>query len=182
MGWFAAGPVPRKYTVEIDGSTLEAKTLGDLFKAYSHVARVGGRMLEPGWEEQLWRALGKAYPNHVKQTGLAAPPGVSVATASSFLRFMIKRLRSKSLVSPEVSERRAEVCRRCPMAQPILGCSICKDALKWAGALPIEVAIPEACGACGCHLRSKVQFPRELLGGAEEHPYWESCWMRTETE
>jgi hypothetical protein len=186
--WFSAGPVPRSYRVVLDGEVLEGRTIGDLFNAYAGIKRLKGELLFPEWEEALWAALGKAYPKHVKRTGKAAPPGVSVATAASFLTFMLKRVRNRKLVPLAQAEARAVVCRRCPMAQPVLGCSVCKDALKWAGALPIEISIPEACGACGCHLRSKVQFPRELLGGADDYPYWKGdatrprCWMRTELE
>lgn len=180
--WFSAGPVPRRYRVEVEGLVLEGRTIGDLFDAYTGIKRMKGELLSPTWEDELWGVLGKAYPKHIKRTGKPSPPGVSVATAASFLTFMLKRVGNRKLVPLEQAERRAAVCRRCPMAQPVLGCSICRDALKWAGALPIEIEIPEACGACGCHLRSKVQFPRELLGGSDDHPYWQECWMRTETE
>lgn len=180
MSWSAQGPVPRKYSVQLNGELFESRTLSGVFNQLAALKSKRGEVLGPNWEEPLWEELQKVYPSHIKKNREKGISGVSIPSALSFLRFMLKRARNRKLVSLEVAERRAAVCLKCPMRRNIVGCHICKDALKWAGALPIDIDIPEGCGACGCWLRGKVQFPRDILGDSDAFPYWEKCWMRLE--
>jgi len=178
MAWETGGPVPRRLSISIDGLRLEAVDVKGVMRAYREaVARAGG-MLRPGWEGEVWSALAESHPRYVRKIPGPGPPTASLATAKSFVNFMLKRLTNRSLVSEEEARRRAEVCFICPLAQPILGCSSCKDVLALTVVPPVRVEAPEACGACGCYLPLKIWIPRAQLGDASAFPFDSVCWMR----
>ncbi len=178
MKWTTGGACPRIYKAEIDGKVFESSNYNRIFTAYRVWVESGGGRLSLGWEEKVWEALKKSHPKHFIRPKQEASPGVSVATASSFLTFMAKRMLNRALVAPEEARRRAAICERCPMKSPVLGCSVCKDALQLFVKPPEKVVSPQACMACGCYLPLKIWVLRNQLGSSEDHPFWQECWMR----
>jgi hypothetical protein len=180
MKFSTGGPVPRMFRAEIEGKLFEHPSIPSIFGKYAKWKAARGEKLDADWEDKVWLALMDNHPNHVKLVSKKARSGVSLATAMSFVRFVAKRLRKRSLVSPELARQRAAVCNACPLKEPVLGCSICKSALKAVVKPPEQVGAPPGCGACGCWLPAKVWIPRDILGGSDEHPFHASCWMRHE--
>jgi hypothetical protein len=178
MNWTTGGPSPRIYRVEIDGMVFESRNHNHIFTKYRSWIESKGERVPINWEEVVWKALKSSYPKHIIRGKKNGSPGVSVATAASFLAFMAKRMRKRALVAPEEAKRRAAICSECPMKSAVLGCSICKDALQLFVKPPEKVVSPQACMACGCYLPVKVWVPRNQLGPTEDHPYDEGCWMR----
>lgn len=178
MSWTTGGPCPRIYRAEIGGKVFEDRDYNRIFTKYRTSVEAEGGRVAVGWEEVVWKALKKSHPNHFVKAKKKASPGVSVATAASFLSFMAKRMRKRALVAPEEAKRRAAICSECPMRSPVLGCSVCKDALQLFVKPPEKVVSPQACMACGCYLVLKIWVPRDQLGSAEDYPYHQGCWMR----
>lgn len=178
MNWSTGGPCPRIYRAEIDGKVFEEKDYNRIFTKYRTWVESQDLRLPLEWEEKVWSALKKSHPKHFIKKRRAGSPGVSVASAASFLTFMSKRMRKRALVAAEEAKRRAAICFSCPMQSKVLGCAVCKEALKLFVKPPEKVVSPQACMACGCYLPLKVWVPREQLGSAEDYLYWERCWMR----
>lgn len=180
--WETAGPVPRIFRIQLEGIIIESKTVNGIFsKALAQFIAKDER-LPLNWEETVWRALKEAHPSHIHQNGKKPRAGVSVGSAMAFLAFMAKRIRNRSLVSIEEARRRAAICSMCPNGSKILGCSVCKAALKLTVNPPEAVSVPPGCSACGCFLPLKVWIPRDQLGTSDAFPFWRGCWMFEETE
>jgi len=180
MNWTTGGPCPRVYRAEIEGMVFEEKDYNHIFKKYRVWKESCGERLSTNWEELVWRALKKSHPNHFIRRKGKASPGVSVASAASFLSFMAKRMKKRSLVPSEQAKRRSSICQSCPMQSRVLGCAVCKDALKLFIKPPEKVVSPQACMACGCYLPLKIWVPRDQLGSADDFDYHQGCWMRSE--
>lgn len=182
MSWSTGGPTPRKFQITVDGHTISCITVKQVFEHYrSLVEQAGGRVM-PGWEERVWRELQRSYPKHIHKTGTPASPGLSLAGAVSYGKFILKRGWNKTLVEPHIAEERAAICRECPMREPVLSCPTCKDALKPFVNPSYDLQIPEGCGACGCYLKLKAFIPRKFLGKASAFPFSAQCWMHKESD
>lgn len=179
-GWQVMNPVRRDYRVVIDGVEFRERSVKRMFSAYMHWLELQTTPPPADWQEKMWRALASAYPKHIKRDRKKPRPSVSIPDAILFIRFMARRMKNKSLVAPAVADARAAVCSRCPKRAEVLGCSVCKQAIKMFVTPPYEAAAPEGCSACGCFMPLKVWLPRDVLGSVDERPYWEECWMRSE--
>lgn len=88
------------------------------------------------------------------------------------------------LVAQEEANRRAEICKNCPLNQHLENCTGCfwRNLLKGAFAMFSRRSTPhdaklKQCGACSCELKLKVWFPKESM--QDDTVEWhESCWMR----
>ncbi len=178
--WSTEGPTPRKFQITVDGHQLSAITVKQIFEQYRRAVESAGGRVMPQWEDRIWIALQKAYPRHIHKSGKPASPGLSLSGAVSYLKFVIRRGWDKKLVDPALAEKRAAICRECPMRKPVLSCPTCKDALQPFVNQPYTLDIPDGCGACGCWLPAKAWLARELLGKADAFPFWSKCWMRSE--
>lgn len=84
-------------------------------------------------------------------------------------------------VPQDEAERRAAICVVCPLNVGMAGCAICRTSLK-AGrdalmqATTSQDAKLEACGVCGCDLKTSVHVPINVLRSAGELNYPEWCW------
>ena len=163
--------------------------VSDLFRAVMSRAEAGGERLEGGWEEKLWMALQKKYPNYIQsETIVDAPPTLSISSALSFIRFVAKRGFDRSVVSTQEADRRAEICARCPKAGVLVGCGMCREAVRAVAGAPRkeydfgedEIGMRKVgCSACGCFLEVKVWMPEKYLEEeVDKHDWWEKCWMR----
>ena len=176
------GPVPRLYVAVMDGERLTGNSPKEVMLAFCRREWKAGRRLEPDWEDAVWQALAVSHPRHIKKVPGKASSGLSMASAVGFVRFMAKHLTDRTLVATEEAHRRAAICRECPFGLPVLGCSVCKDALQSLIHPPEWPETPEGCAACGCWMPAKVWIQRAQLGAASEFPYWEKCWMREPVE
>lgn len=177
--WQVNGPLPRNgYVAEIRGQRFTGPSPRHVIDKWARALEAMGGRLVPDWEDEAWEALRQSHPRHVKRApGKPKRAGVSVASAMSFVKFMARRVTNHSLVSAVEARRRAAICTGCPLWAPVLGCSVCKEGLQLTISPPEDVVAPPACSACGCWLKLKIWVPRAQLGGAEEFPYWEQCWM-----
>lgn len=111
---------------------------------------------------------------------------MTTAMAVSFGKFLVSHFANGgTLVPKEEAERRAAVCRNCPLNKPSKLCS-CHAAYK-----TIEFFVPSdrkpagisVCMACGCSLQAKVNVPIEVIHSALPEglvlPTW--CWQRPAT-
>lgn len=84
-------------------------------------------------------------------------------------------------VPQEEAERRAAICAVCPLNVGLAGCAICRTSLK-AGrdallqASTTQDAKLQACGVCGCDLKSSVHAPISVLRSGRELQYPTWCW------
>jgi hypothetical protein len=178
---------PDWITVEIDGVTHSGREMKNIHASYRDWKIESGERLLPGDEDKVWEAVKAKYPKFIIRRKKPGKPGVSISAAFSFIRYLEKRMKNKGLVEALEAQRRANICLQCPKKSAVLGCSICKQALKMFVSPPQELQPrpPEACGACGCWLPGKVWIPREVLGPAEEFEFAEpddasgfpGCWM-----
>lgn len=170
-----------RLSITVDGMRIESNCGHGLFKAYVQAVENAERRLEPGWEDRLYKAIAASYPGYVRRKKKKGRAPISVATMLSFVKFALKRLKNKKLESTQVAEARAEICRKCPLNRKVAGCSVCRAVLATLVHPPKEITGIHGCEACGCYMPLKVWIPREQLGGPEEFPYWEHCWMHQAT-
>jgi hypothetical protein len=183
MSWFTSPIRPRSpLKVEFRGKVYVG-WVSQIFKAIISHEISKGNKLPQGWENEVWSKLAQKYPYFVKHKPDPedAPVTVSVATITSFLNVMRKRMLNSDLVDDAEAKRRATICAKCPKAAPMVGCSACKALARQMMKTPkASLTSPDknSCSACGCYIDVKVWLPLEVLGEAAEHPYHESCWMR----
>jgi len=163
--------------------------VSDIFRSAISRAEAEGDRLEGGWENQLWQALQQKYPNYIQSEPIVdPPPTLSISSALSFIRFVAKRGFNRDVVSTQEADRRAEICARCPKAAVLVGCGMCREAVRAVAGAPRkeydfgedEIGMRKiGCSACGCFLEVKVWMPDKYLEEeAGKHDWWEHCWVR----
>ena len=115
-----------------------------------------------------------------------ALPHLTLAHLERFLKTIWHALLTRNFVGREEAERRAEICRTCPLITGGLGgCSGCYDLLKKAQSIVEKNPIvmdpdAEVCGACGCYVPVLVHLPNSTLDRAvgEKMPKYQQghCW------
>lgn len=184
MTYETTGLVPNWFNIEVDGICLSSSRLIGLYASYLGVKKLSG--LEPvaGWRELINEAVCDAHPRYMHRVPPPSKGGVSIAGALSFVKLAFSRLLDNSFVDATKARQRAAVCSCCPLAGEVMGCPVCKFAIRTAVRLspPEELVIPEACGACGCWLPLKAWLPRKCLGKMSDHPYHPECWMLSEPQ
>jgi hypothetical protein len=113
-------------------------------------------------------------------------PHLTLAHLDRFIKSIWGTLVSRDFVSREEAERRAEVCRTCPLISGGLGgCSGCYTLLRATEKLvqknPIKMdEDKDVCGACGCHIPLLVWCKNSTLDKAagERMPKYQEgvCW------
>lgn len=115
-----------------------------------------------------------------------ALPHLTLAHLNRFIKSIWHTLVSKDFVTREEAERRAEICKTCPLVTGGLGgCATCYDLLRATEKLiqknPIQMdADKDVCGACGCHIPLLVWCRNSTLDKAagEKMPKYREghCW------
>jgi hypothetical protein len=90
------------------------------------------------------------------------------------------------LVSQEEAERRASICASCPYNVPTSGCATCRTSIGVLRNKLMRVSSSqddklEACGICGCDLKTIVHVPLETLshrGLEAEYQQVPWCWQK----
>lgn len=113
-------------------------------------------------------------------------PHLTLAHIDRFLKSIWSALVDRDFVSREEAERRAEICRNCPIITGgITGCSGCYTMLRKAQSFvqknPIQMEPDkQVCGACGCFTPLLVWFKNTTLdraAGKTMPKYQEGhCW------
>ena len=113
-------------------------------------------------------------------------PHLTLAHVERFLKSIWGALSSRDFVSREEAQRRAELCRTCPLVTGGLGgCSGCYTLLRVAENLlqknPVQMDKDnDVCGACGCHIPLLVWCKNTTLDNAagEKLPKYQErhCW------
>lgn len=87
-------------------------------------------------------------------------------------------------VEQEEAERRAMICKNCPMQVEVAGCWGCKgiggmvEKLKGEHKTAADAAL-KTCNVCGCYNAVQIWVPLDVLRRAsEELEYPEWCWKR----
>jgi len=115
-----------------------------------------------------------------------ALPHLTLAHLERFIKSIWHALVARDFVPREEAERRAEVCKNCPLVTGGLGgCSTCYSLLrateKLVQANPIQMETDkDVCGACGCHIPLLVWCKNSTLDKAagERMPRYAEgiCW------
>jgi len=173
--------------IEINGHRYKG-WVNEIFKQYIRRAGALGERLPHSWEDIVWSKLHEKYPHYIIfESPKSSSAQVSVATVTSFINFVRNRGFNREVVSTQEAERRAEICRNCPMKATMTGCPSCKAAVRAIAGTPkkdfdygdIDGKPVKACGACGCYLDVKVWIPMEFLVEEKERHEWpEFCWMQ----
>lgn len=81
------------------------------------------------------------------------------------------------------AERRAEICKTCPLNVGMHGCGSCRQTLDAVRETVMKLTTPldsklQACGVCGCELKTAVHVPLTVLQKGQVNlvfPDW--CWQ-----
>lgn len=87
----------------------------------------------------------------------------------------------RRLVPNEEAERRAAICANCPLNVGMSGCASCRNEVNEFvhETLHRSTQLDErlqACGVCGCELKSTVHLPIDVLDAGGKHTFPEWCW------
>lgn len=142
------------------------------------------------FEDTLCRSLG------IEDTHCGQPPKLRPKTPGSptlgDLKAFLSLLRIRMNAAPEdrvvdqaEAERRASICRSCPMNRRVDGCLGCGGVLKVVQELvgardTTHDGALESCQVCHCFLRAKIWVGMSVLRQVEEglnREYPDHCWM-----
>lgn len=185
-----APPGGWRYTVPETGVVVTGAFFGETWrKVVRHCAANG--LPEPDRALVEDRAC-RDSPDVGTRCGPAKPkpvdgmlPHLTLGLVERFLKTVWETLKARDFVSAAEAERRATICRSCPLATGgIGGCEGCFNLLRKARdfveASPIKFEEnKDACGACGCFLPAKILISNKTLDKAEgstRPKYWEGCW------
>lgn len=86
------------------------------------------------------------------------------------------------MVPKEEAQRRAAICKDCPLNQPAAGCKCGTFYKMIAATVPADRKFADlnVCKACACTLQAKVNVPMSVLQ-VDNRPisYPDFCWMNT---
>jgi len=180
-----------RYTQTESQTEFRTITFKDILDKVRLHRLANGYMMGPGWEDKLESDMCENYEVGVwrfvdEPAATAGPRSVKVSDVLNFLKFAANWLSSGAqLVEPEIAEKRAEICRGCPLNQPIEGCSPCVQMAERVSRLVGARATKHdarlhGCSICGCQIRAMVWFPLESLQKSmtdsmfDAAPSW--CW------
>lgn len=91
-------------------------------------------------------------------------------------------------VEQEEAERRAAICKTCPMNIGMHGCGTCRQTLDGIRETVMKLSTSKdadlrACGVCGCELKTAVFVPIAVLNKGQKDlvfPKW--CWQAKDSE
>lgn len=107
----------------------------------------------------------------------------AVAFTKGFIEFV--KGHGETVAEPE-AQRRAEICRSCPLNMKAEGCAGCSTLYHLINAvLPSGRQLPglDLCAACGCGLKAKVWMPFSVIEAADSGRglvYPSNCWLSAE--
>jgi len=177
IGYSFTGLAPRNLLVDFGDFTISAQTGPQIFKKYRVHYENKSELLPHNWEEIVWLKIKDAYPRYVSITPKKANTPFSLASAKSFFRFVKSGGLLSCPVDKSEAERRAAVCRSCPLSANVSACPFCKAALS-RFKKDQSIDVPDGCRACGCYMPAKIWIKREYLGSADDFEFHPCCWMR----
>lgn len=182
-----------KLTVEKTGLTITAPFFTILKRKVASHMRANSIPLPDDFDAWCQDAacretgLGRPFCGQPAPPVVAGMPSLTYALAARFLNTMLGVIRDRKFVDREEVERRAAICRACPLrVKTIGGCTTCKALLRKVGRAIEPYIVDDKlgwCKACGCHLPLKTLISNETLDRAETErpPYAEGCWRNEVT-
>jgi len=83
------------------------------------------------------------------------------------------------------AERRAAICKGCPLNVGLHGCGSCRQSLDAIRTTIMKLTTTQdenlkACGVCGCELKTAVHVPLEVLkkGQTDDLVFPDWCWQK----
>jgi hypothetical protein len=121
-------------------------------------------------EEQICTKLSPADQSEYCSIGVRAKTAVGFSEIIAFSTWLATWLAGgHKLVSQEEAVRRAAICATCPYNVPVSGCAVCRTSigvlrnkLMQVDPTPSDAAL-NACGVCGCDLKTITHVPLETL-------------------
>ncbi len=166
LGDLAAKVVSHRAYKGLPGATLDQAKL-DIERQIC--SRLGKRDCLPEGTSDEWKPV-----NDV--------PTLKLSQVMSFSKAAIEWIGSgRELVDKAEADRRAEICKGCPLNNPLVGCK-CSIFYKMINkAIPFERRDPGLgiCGSCGCSLIAKTNLPASTIKAAEsgKTAYPAHCWI-----
>lgn len=178
-----------RYTQPQSGLTMSSITFFDLLK------KVGQHRTNMGYptettlveeiEDDICNSLSHEEQLRWCKTGVRGSKSIHWSMVSRFLIDLIGWLKTGfEPVAQEEAERRAEICRTCPLNIGMHGCGSCrnkldevrKDLMKLTTTNDVNL---KACGVCGCELKTAVHVPLDVLRqGQKDLTFPEWCWQK----
>lgn len=178
MSWETTSLKPQIIEVEFEGKIHKGRNLKAIFSSVHDEYIRQARIAPPGWEEDVWVALREKYPRYILKRVRKDSRAISVASVTAFVNYLISRGFSKKLVSTQEAQRRADICAQCPAKTHIVGCKICKNALKMTVKPPVKIQAPEGCSVCNCYIPLKIWIPKEhLQDSKDQFDFPDNCWI-----
>jgi hypothetical protein len=137
-------------------------------------------------EADICASLNPADQAAYCDTKFRALSGIHWKEVARFLHTLAAWVKAGFDVAPqEEAERRAAICAVCPLNVGMAGCGVCRTALKAGRDALMQTrtsqdAKLEACGVCGCDLKTSVHVPINILRTDREflaYPDW--CWKKS---
>jgi len=174
-----------------DGQLMVATGFDTFMSKVRAWHEANGVELDPeAFEDALCRSLdiGESHcgqPPKLKPKSPGSPTLGDLKAFLSLLRIRMNTAAEDRIVSQAEAERRASICRSCPMNRRVDGCLGCGGVLKVVKELvgareTSHDAALESCSVCHCYLRAKVWVGTSVLNQVEEgldREYPEHCWM-----
>lgn len=145
-----------------------------------------------GWRDRILDAMCQQNPGIECEDMGEIKQAFVQEDVKRFVRTMVEaREAGAEAVSDEEQSRRIDICLSCPMLTRIPcfgGCGWLAEVLNWFSLGRKAPRYAEAhgtnCGACGCSVNLKTQYPLEVLRkvddrlGFKPENFHPSCWMR----
>lgn len=146
---------------------------------------------DPEWrldeivENSVCEALSPADRMAYCETGVRQRSAVGWREVLSFLKTAVSWVATGAeLVTQEEAERRANICAGCPLNVSVGGCAPCRVTVEEFRTTVLQRSTShdaglQACGVCGCELKTAVHLPLENLRAGKPHltfPEW--CWQK----
>lgn len=160
-------------------------------RAYKNLHPQDAESVQKDIERQICTRLGslECRSEGAADTWVPRNPERNIVTMSGVLGFSkaaFEFVKSGGALAPmEEVQRRAEICRGCPLNQPMTGCS-CNVFYKTIDAVvSSERRLPglHVCRACNCSLVAKVNLTKEqvIISNEKRKITWpgSACWQKT---
>lgn len=180
-----------KYEQPDTGAVFTATTLLQLIRKVA-TYRASNRLEMGDVEADVHEFICKTLPPNARvrcqQQGVVAGSDRtrkwSVADVNSYTKTVIETMRAGGTCSVEEANRRARICRDCPLNRDIRPCASCGSKLallpfKLMGATKTDFdADLKSCDICGCYNKAKVWIPESRVAAERTmHNYPSHCWL-----
>ncbi len=187
-GWF--------YIEQATKLRIVGESLGDLtskvvaHRKYRNLVRATTEEASLDIERQVCARLGKrdcsAEGIEDEWTPVDDNPVLRLADVMGFSKAAFEWIKGgQELVPASEADRRAEICKGCPLNAAMTGCKCSIFYKTVALAIPFERRDPAlgVCGICRCSLQAKVNLPASVIKASDSgHKFPAHCWIPATTQ